>query len=179
MSFRIFATGSKGFRRESDKNMDMDDFKAVDVIASYEAPEKNAVLRWANKTLDKSSSTLADAYRSGVEKIAGIEAAHLLKNAVSILATCEGAANGLISIGAKQSRALRSDVFNLQDFKLSDSDDPGVDFFKRIAHLLEQTKLNNFGVLLAMSIVLSQFKTHIGDSGTPRIVIQLTKKTLF
>jgi len=108
-----------------------------------------------------------------MESMATQEFLHLLNDSVCFLAMCSGASDGWISVAGSESHLLWPDTKSFARYNFSPGDDPGAEFIKTIAPGLKETSLNTWGVLAALSIVLSKFSSAIGDDATPIINIFL------
>lgn len=172
MSFNIFAAGVRGFQYTRENCPDDDIFEAASVMSA---------LRAGGPTLQGAGEAVADyvvpsegsAILDGVQAVAQLTFLHTLCGAVDQLAACSGARNGWISVAPREGHALWPDTNRFARYDFRPGDDPGREFVARILPALEATGMANYGVLRAMSLALSGYRSHIGSSGTPMIQIEL------
>lgn len=170
MGFRIFASGAEGFHYEKDKCIDGSEFNTMKIIATLQNMERTA-LGVADAYISHKTPGITDLMVS----IATQESLHNLKNAVSFLAMHPNVKAGWISVNATEKNMLWADTVRLSTYRFFPGDLPGSEFVKTISKTLEDTDMNNFGVLMQLAIVLSKFSNHISNSTKPIINISLTK----
>lgn len=174
MSFRIHAAGSDGFRYSSSNCADEDLFTAAEIISvmgSLEPTRASFVEAGIGQVLPSAPS--------GYEAAAAVGRMiflHTLSDAVSLLAACTGASQGgWISVAPRETSLLLPDTSRFARYEFSPGRSPGSEFMQRIIPALNDTDMNNYGVLRSLSIALSLYQVHISISATPMIQIQLTK----
>lgn len=161
MSFSIFAVGVTGhkqgggrgqFNYSKDNCLDRGDFDPP-ALLSILPPSPNAA-GVAEKIIGSPDSHLGAATVSAMTKLAEIEMAHLVTNAVSLLAiNCN---RGQISVYCHKEQWYWADANSFETFYFGGSD-PGRDFLKKIGPGLVKTELNNFGVLAQIAIAISKY----------------------
>ena len=110
-----------------------------------------------------------------METMATMEFLHTLNNAVCFLAMRSGASDGWISVSCSESHVLWPDTKSFARYNFSPGDDPGAEFIKTIGPGLKATSMDNWGVLAALSIVLSKYSNQIGEDARPMINIMLDR----
>jgi hypothetical protein len=168
MSFNVFAAGSGKFHYQKDGFIDGDSFTPMKVVNALMTMSPTA-LGAANAYIGYKTPGAGDL----VESIATREFLHLLNDSVCFLAMCSGASDGWISVASSESHILWPDTKAFAKYNFQPGDDPGAEFIKLIGPGLKETSLNNWGVLAALSIVLSKYSAHIGDDARPIINIFL------
>jgi hypothetical protein len=178
MGFSMFAVGNDAFRYDRDNIIDGDDFDSIKILAvlqsiepvkDYHAPINMSFVGAATEHFQPSADMIDLA-----GGIAVMEFLHMLKNSLDLLAMCDSE-NGFIALSAKQTHTFWADDVRFVKFYFCNSADPGTDFVRTIKSALTDTGMNNWGVLRALAGVLNSFYEHIGQSGTPKICIYLTK----
>jgi|SRR5258707_10127224 len=170
MSFNVFAAGTDHFHYQKDGFIDGDTFTPLKVVAAL-------------RTMEPTKLGAADAYigyktpgiTDLIETMATIEFLHMLDNAVCFLAMCSEASDGWISVSTTKSHVLWPDTKGFAKYSFSPGDSPGAEFIQTIGKSLKDTDMDNWGVLAALSIVLSKFSDHIGEDARPMINISLDK----
>jgi hypothetical protein len=169
MGFRIFAAGTKGFHFVKDHVIDGSEFETIKVVAILQTMELSK-LGVVGAVIDHQAPGITDLMVSLATK----EFLHNLNNAVSFLAMKSGASNGWIAVSSTQKNTLWADTVSFAKYDFRPGNSPGAEFIKKIGPGLKETDMNNFGVLMALGIVLSKYSNHISDSDTPMINIQLS-----
>jgi hypothetical protein len=170
MSFRIFASGSKGFHYVKNNFIDGKEFDAMKLYSTL-------------AFLDHSPAGVVDAglghVSPGITDLmvaqANIVFVRRLKQAVDILATQTAPGQGWITVFSKEKHALWADDTSFNEYRFYPGDNPGTEFIKKIVPGLKHTDMDNFGVLMALWIVLSKYKDKLKKHDRPMINIQLTK----
>jgi len=170
MSFNVFASGMGNFHYKKDGFIDGDDFVPMNVVSSLMTMSPDA-LGAAGAYIDYKKPGITDL----VGKIATMEFLHLLNDSVCFLAMCDDASDGWISVSCTQSHLLWPDTKSIARYNFQPGDSPGAEFIKAIGPALKATDMDNWGVLAALSIVLSKFYDLIGQSGRPIINIMLSR----
>lgn len=170
MSFNVFAAGSGNFHYIKDGFIDGGDFVPMKVVSALMTMEPSA-LGATNAYIGYKTPGITDL----METVATQEFLHLLNDAVSFLAMCSGASDGWISVSCTESHTLWADTKTFACYKFLPGDDPGAEFVKLIGPGLQQTSMDNWGVLAALSIVLSKYSNHIGQDARPIINIMLDR----
>ncbi len=167
MGFRIFAAGNPDFHYENDKCIDQGDFDTVDLISKMQGLDGTKMGAFATGVdVVQPSAGLKDLAAAW----ATMESLHLLKTSVTLLAMLPGSGDGWISVTGYESHLFWPDTVRNARYGFT-GDDPGTAFVKRIAPMLKETNLNNWGVLLQLAKTLSQYETKV--SSRPIINIQL------
>lgn len=170
MSFRIFAAGSEKFNYVKDRCIEQSDFepiKVAEILRSMELSKTGA----AGAVIDHQAKGIADLAGAVANRVF----LHNLSTAVGILAMCDGAGEGWISVSARETSVLWPDTVRFSKYDFSPGDSPGAEFIAKIGPSLKDTDLNDWGVLCMLSIVISSYSVHIGGTGRPMLNIQLTK----
>lgn len=171
MGFRIFAAGSGKFNFVKDNCIDDSDIDMVDLISKFQSMEPSWMGAFATGVdIVQPSKGIIDL----MQTMATMEFLHNLSNAVCFLAMCSESSNGWISVSARETHALWPDTVAIATYRFDPSDSPGAEFVKKIAPVLKETDMANWGVLRMLGIVLAKYSAHIGSSGRPIINIQLT-----
>lgn len=171
MGFRIFASGSNKFHFEKDNCIDDKDINMVDLISKFQGMEAS----WMG-----AGSTAVDIVKPSkgiidlMQTLATQEFLHNLSNAVCFLAMCSGSSNGWIAVSAREKRWYWPDAVGFEKYQFYPGDSPGTEFIKKIAPVLKETDMANWGVLRMLGIVLAKYSNHIDSSARPMISIQLT-----
>ena len=168
MGFNVFASGTGHLHYQKDNFIDGDTFTPIKVVSAlmFMTPTK---LGAVDAYIGYKQPGITDL----MESMATQEFLHLLNDSVCFLAMCSGASDGWISVAGSESHLLWPDTKSFARYNFSPGDDPGAEFIKTIAPGLKETSLNTWGVLAALSIVLSKFSSAIGDDATPIINIFL------
>jgi hypothetical protein len=169
VSFNVFASGGS-FHYQRDNFVDGSDFVPLKVVSEL-------------MTMDPSPSGVTSTYighkQPGItdlmETMATMEFLHTLNNAVCFLAMCSGSANGWIYVSCTESHVFWPNTMAGARYNFSPGDNPGAEFIKVIGPSLKETSMDNWGVLLALSLVLSKYSSSIGDDATPMINIMLDR----
>jgi hypothetical protein len=168
MAFRIFAAGTKGFHYVRDKVVDGSEFDTVKVVATLMNMELSAS-GVGGAAMDHQAPGITDLMVSMVT----MESLHNLNNAVGFLAMNASSGNGWISVSTRQSNIMWTDTMSLAKYNFNPGNNPGAEFIKKIGPGLNETDMNNFGVLMALSVVIGKYSNLISDSDTPILNIQL------
>jgi hypothetical protein len=177
MSFNIFASGvanGKPFSYYRENCIDGDDFVVIELISTLSSMHHNAIGVAQSSAETFISKIIPGSAPDGMGTIAFLEFHHVLKNIIDCLAMCDDASNGHITVFSKKS-GIFSDTYGDGRYEFSPRTDPGTEFVRAIGKCLEDTDMNNWGVLRAMVIVLTQYSNQIGQSGKPNLMIQLNK----
>lgn len=178
MSFSIFAVGVTGYKEgggrgqfnySKDKCLDQGDFDPP-ALLSILPPSPNAA-GVAEKIVGSPESHLGAATVKAMTKLAEIEMAHMVMNAVNILAIHSN--GGKISVYSYQEKWYWADSNNIDTFYFSGSSDPGRDFLKKIGPGLVKTELNNFGVLAQIAIAITKYDSALPNGAEPFLHIEL------
>lgn len=168
MSFDVFASGS-GFHYNKDGFFDGDSFDTLQVL--------NTLMGMEHTKLGA-----VDAAREHFFTADGADAAPLLAKreflnslteTVDLLSTRAGATNGFIAVTAKQKHALWPDKVLFARYGFDPGDNPGTEFVRAISKNLEETGLKNWGVLLALTIVLSEFLDHLNTDSALQTTLNI------
>jgi hypothetical protein len=170
MSFRIFASGTRGFRESRDNNPDEDIFQAAAVISAINSsgPTVGGVVDGVRDY--QGGSDVLDQARS----LARASFAYQLRSAVDSLAMCQGAANGWISVYAVRRHLLWPDTNSHTCYRFAPGEDPGSEFIRMILPGLTSTGFNHYGSFRAMALMIARYNDRIGNVGTPILRLELS-----
>lgn len=177
MSFNIFASGvanGQAFHYYRENCIDGDDFVVVELVATLSSMQQNAIGVAQSSAETIISKLLPGSAPDGMGTIAFLEFLHVLKNQIDSLAMCDGASNGRITVFSKDS-GIFTDKYGNATYEFYPGRDPGTEFVRAIGKCLEDTDMNNWGVMRALVIVLTQYSNQLGQSGKPNLMIQLDK----
>ncbi len=178
MSFRIYAAGSDRFRFERDGQSDDDIFTAAEIMSimqSLEPSRSSFVQAGIDRVLPSSPSGI-----DAADAIARMVFLRILSDTVTLLATNTRATHGgWISVSASQSNLLFPDSsgFGRYDFSPGD-ENAGTEFLRSVLPALRESEMNNYGVLRAISMALSEYARHIDEvssTSTVRLNISVSK----
>ncbi len=172
MSFKIFAAGTGNFHYNQEKNIEGDDFELTKLLGILNQA-KPSVAGVATAIADVKSPSLG--VTEIIELIAYREFVHNLKNAVDILAMNSNASQGWIFLSITIKNLIMAHTIKTAKYAFSPGTNPGKEFVSKIYKTLEDTGMNHWGVLRALSTVLSSFSTKVSDSEKPAINISITK----
>ena len=173
MSFDVFASGSGGFHYQKDDFIDGDDFDALKIASEI-------------RTLEPTKLGVVDAVRDhflskdmsdAMPVLARREFLYTLTESVDLLSTRASSATGFIALTAKRRRAF-IDTIRFAKYSFDPGSSPGTEFFHANVKNLEDTGLNTWGVLMALTLVLSGFLDHLNArdaSLAPMVNIFLTR----
>lgn len=172
MSFRIYVSGSNGFRYERDNCPDDDVFEAAAVISALNAsgPSAGGAVEGAADYLTPSVGVL-----DGVESIARRTMTDLLRTQVTLLAARRSNSNGWISVSANQDALIGPGPTGFARYEFYNDADPGGEFIRTILPALNSSGFNNYGVFRAIALAVSSFSQHRPSSGPPMMLIQMSK----
>ena len=174
MSFDIFASGSGGFHYRKDKFFDGDGFTTLQILTEM-------------LSMEHSKLGVVDAVRSHFTSVDMADAApvlakreylNALTQTIDLLSIRAGTGTGFIAVTAKRPRGLWPDTIRFARYGFDPGDSPGTEFIRAIARSLEDTDLQTWGVLMALTMVLSEFLDHLNnhDGSLPTMVnISLTR----
>ncbi len=167
MSFDVFASGS-GFHYQHDKFFDGDGFDTLQILSdalSMEPTKLGAVDAARSHFLSVDMTNAAPL-------LAKREYVHALTETVDLLALRAGSADAFIAVTAKQSRALWADTIRFARYGFNPGDSPGAEFIRAIDKSLGDTGLKTWGVLMALTIVLSKFLDYLNsrDASLPAMI---------
>ena len=170
MSFRMFASGTRGFRYTRDDNPDEDIFQAAAVISAINSsgPTVGGVVDGVRDY--QGGSDVLDQTRS----LARASFAYQLRNAVDSLAMCPGAANGWISVYTVRTHVLWPDTNAHSCYRFDPGDNPGAEFIRTILPGLSSTGFNHYGAFRAMALTIARYNEHINGEGTPILRLELS-----
>lgn len=174
MSFRIFASGTNGFRYSRDGNPDEDIFQAAAVMSAITASGPSAEGVYDGIQDYRGGSDVLDQTRS----MAMASFTYQLRSSVDSLATCSGAANGWISVYTVQTHWVWPDTNSHSCFRFENSDNPGADFIRTILPGLNSTGFNHYGAFRAMALAIARYDDRLGGSGTPILRLALSTSAI-
>jgi hypothetical protein len=172
LSFNVFASGS-GFHYQKDSFFDGDDFDTLKILDDMllMEPSKLGVVDAAR------SHFFSKDTRDATPLLAKRKFLSALTETVDLLGIRAGSADGFIAVTAKQSHPLWADTVRFARYGFVPEDSPGTEFIRVIDKSLDDTSLKTWGVLMALTIVLSKFLDHLNsrDGSSPTMVnISLT-----
>lgn len=191
MSFNISARGvgysRKSFFYEMSDCIDGDDFEAIQAASDIsklkpsldgvkDAVKDKAKGELKNRIKDKffPTPTIIDMV-AGMGSMVLIE---LLINQVDLLAAKHNINNRrrkpYIFLTARKSRLLFPDLYGIADYAFS-TQQPGLQFIRKLMPALKESKMNNFGVLIQISRVLLNYEEMLLTSNPPQIMIEVWK----
>lgn len=174
MGFKIFASGSTGFHYGKDKCEDGSTFELIKVVTALQsldiASMGTLAITGTGAYIDYKAQGITDL----MVALAREEMFHNLSNAMCFLAMLPNSSDGQIFVAATEKNIFSPDVSRSATYKFSPGDMPGAEFITTIWRSLKDTGLDNFGVLLQLSVVITKFYNHIDDSTTPKLLIDLT-----
>ena len=172
MGFDIFAAGSGHFHYQMDGCIDQGTVDFVQLLAALQSMEPTragaaqAAAEYATPSAGITDVMGALAYREGI---------HNLNNAVSFLAMSSGSSDGWISLSSTNKHVLWVDTVRFARYNFSPGDDPGTEFFHTIRHALEDTNMNNWGVILKLGEVIARYSNSLDDNARPILNISITR----
>jgi hypothetical protein len=111
-----------------------------------------------------------------VEAIATIELLQSVCDAVDLL-SIKADDSAFISVFSKKPRLILSDITTCSNYQFIPGDSPGKEFIQRIGKGLEETDLDNFGVLAALVVVMAKYSDFIDGKDVPVMLrFELSKK---
>lgn len=180
MSFNIYASGLLGgvngggrkpFRYSKDGCFANGDLDLPVLVAML--PSALTTKAVAEKIGGTQEEYLSASVTGGMAKVAEIELAAMVRLGVDILAMRGN--GGEIGVYCLQEDWLWGNTNSYVNFKLSNSQNPGRDFLKKISPGLVKTELNNFGVLRQIAIALSKYNQELPGSASPYLNISLSQ----
>jgi|GEM_PF-2199948 len=178
MGFNIWAWGFRGHKRNGESRtafhyekrdcLDQGDFEPPALLAMI--PDSPNAAGVATKIVGTAESHVGGATVKGMMKIAELEFAHLIKNAVTLLAM--NGSGGSISVYCHQTKWYWADTNSFVTFHYGGSN-PGKDFLRTILPGLKRTGLNNFGVLGAIAILLTEYDKKLPKHTAPVLRIEI------
>jgi hypothetical protein len=114
------------------------------------------------------------AYVEAYKGLAKIESAHNLVTAVNYLQLESAAANGKIKVACLEKNLLLPNKSAAADFVFT-GNNSGADFMRKLLPVLEETNMNNYGVLMQLWLFISKVARKIGPNVQPHIVITLDR----
>jgi hypothetical protein len=173
MTFRIFAAGSGGFHFVKDSLEDGSTFELMKIISILSTMEPNGT-GVATALVDKLFQSAG--VPELVEAIATMELLQSLCDAVDLLSIKAGD-NAFISVFTRKPQLIWSDITTFSNYQFIPGDSPGKEFIQRIGKGLEDTDLDNFGVLAGLVVVMAKYSDFIGVKDVPVMLrFELTKK---
>ncbi|REJ76195.1 MAG: hypothetical protein DWQ47_11310 [Acidobacteria bacterium] len=170
MSFDIFAAGTPNFHFSRDNNPDDDVFSTAEVlnILSALGPHRNQVGLAIEETL------APDNFLNALKKLAETEVTHLFNSAAGFLALQKRARQGWIAISTRETHTFWVDTTGFSKYTFSPGSNPGRELFKAIKKDLDNTDMNNWGVLRMIAIVMTLYKNHLKENDHVMLSIELT-----
>ena len=166
MGFNVFASGVGKFHYSKDNCIDLIDFDPPTLLALVpSSPSWGGV---AKTLLGTPESQLQSATVKAWSKMGEIVFVHNITDGIELLSM---SGSGKITLRCDEENLLLPNTSGFVIFDFAASSNPGSDFIKAIAPVLKKTGLNNFGVLLQISIVLSKFQSSLPSSTPPYLNI--------
>jgi hypothetical protein len=170
MSFRIFASGSKGFHYVRNNCIDGKEFDAMKLYSTLAFMDHSAAGA-VDAGLGHASPGITDLMVAQANMVF----VRSLKQAVDLLAMHTSPWKGWITVFSREKHALWADDTSYDEYSFFPGDSPGTEFVKKIAPGLKRTDMDNFGVLMYLARVLSSYEGRLGKNDRPMINIQLSK----
>lgn len=176
MSFKIMASGSENFHYREHEIVEQGDFELISAINDMGStkPAKEEMIKAAiGKILPSAPSPPLAIEAVGV---LGMTVYALLLAQMMDLLAGRGADDKSVSVGTREANKLWADTVGFSKYSFTPGIEPGVEFLRAIYPILEKTSLNNWSVLMMLSIILGKYDDHLVESGgTPNILIQINK----
>lgn len=175
MSFSIHAAGvgrGGGFVYTRRNCADGDIFEAAAIMSALRSSSPTrvgAAEGVASYTVPSESSARMD----GIRGIARMEFIHLLQNGVGMLASCEGARQGWLSVTANQSHIAWPATNRIARYNFLPGVNSACEFMQTMMPVLTGTEMNNYGVLRGLAMALNGYYYNIGTTGRPMLLVQL------
>lgn len=170
MSFRIFASGSNGFRYSRNNCIDASDFSTIKVLATLQSmtPSPRGIVETSPELLDPPGIT------DLVGNIAHQEFLHIIFSAVTLIATNTSPGSGSLSVYCRRTRLLWPDNTSFASYNFSPLNSPGFEFARTVFPTLKETNFNNWGTLREIAAVLARFSNELESSSVPMLNIQIS-----
>jgi hypothetical protein len=179
MSFNIFAsgTGTRGvFNYTRNNCADGDLFEAAAVMNAMRAagPSRIGIAEGVADYVLPSAESQA---RTSIQAHLGTATRAHLGDGVTMLASCNQARQGWISVSATRRRVagMWPDATGFARYDFTPNVQPASEFMQRVIPVLTATSMNNWGVLLQIDQALRGYFIHIHGRGRPMIQVQLQK----
>jgi hypothetical protein len=176
MSFKILATGSENFHFSEREVVEQSDFELIGVINDMRKikPVQDELVKAAVEKILPSAPAPPSALEA-VGVLGTTVYACLLSEVMDMLAA-RGTSDKSVSVSAREASVLWADSVGFRKYGFAPGIEPGIEFMRAIAPILEKTNLSDWSVLMMLSIILSQYDDHLAKvGGTPNILIQINK----
>ncbi len=178
MGFGIWAVGLRGFNSKGNARslfhysksncLDQGDFEPPKLLSMIpNSPDLGGV---AKKIVGTPSSHVGGATVGGMFAMAGIISARQVQEQIKLLRI--HGQGGSISVYCYQKKWYWADTNSFVNCYISGGN-PGRDFLKKIGPGLKKTELNNFGVLMQIAMLLSEYSLKLPNSATPNLKIEI------
>lgn len=174
MSFEVFATGNN-FHFPNRVCVDGSTFEVINVITILQGLDVSSVGKFGISAAGAAKEKVKKGIPDLMFKMAEMEMCHNISNAVSMLAMNPNSRSGWIYVNTMQKNLIMPNVARAAKYNFMPGNSPGAEFLKTIGKCLEDTDMNNFGVLQYLSVILTRFEQKLLDTMTPMISISLTK----
>lgn len=168
MSFDVFASGSGSFHYQKDGFVDGADFDALKIASEIQSmsPTKLGVVDAVR------SHYLSKDMTDAMSVIAQQEFLYSLKESVDLLAIRGSSPDGFITVTSRQKHLMWPDTLRFAKYGFDPGDSPGTEFIRTIAQSLDDTGLKTWGVLMALTLVLSKYSDHLSnrDASLPTMI---------
>lgn len=175
MGFDIFVSTNTGYGYSKPGCEDGSTFEVINIITILQGLEFNSAGRFAISAAGAVKEKVAKGIPDLMFKLAEMEMCQNISNAVCMLAMNPNASSGWISVNATQKNLLFPNVSKQARYNFMPGNSPGAEFLKTIGKCLEETDLNNFGVLQYLAFVLTKYEQKLPSTKAPMISISLTK----
>ena len=169
MGFNIFAAGVPDFHYQRNNNPDDYIFEAAEVMNSLRAsgPSATGVASGVAEYVTPNS------YLGAVQALARIQFLRLMKQSVDLLAIRPHSGSRWISVSTRESHVLWVDDAGFGKYQFFPGSDPGTEFFEKIKKPLEDTDLNNYGVLRMIAMVVSMYHQHLDRTNSRHVMLSI------
>jgi hypothetical protein len=175
MSFSIDVRGTNGFNFNRPICDDGSAFEVMNVIGILQGLD----LQSAGHFGISAAGAVKEKVKKGIPdlmfKMAEREMCHNISNAVSLLEKDYNTSGGWIFVSAEQKNLLFPNVSRAARYNFKPGDSPGAEFLKTIGKCLEDTDLNNWGVLKYLAVILTRFEQQLPTTMIPMLNISLTR----
>ena len=156
MSFKMFASGTCGYRHPEREHVDFDDvYRLADVLEILTAPPRTvATGAFAAVEFAADPPMAREHMMNAFGRVAGL---HLLNVQLTALLAVRSPVH--ISVNARRARRLWVDdsLFVQIDLDTFSHPDPVGEFLRTVTPILVTTELNTFGVLALMGQIFSEY----------------------
>lgn len=176
MSFNIWANGRSHFHYGKENVIDGSEFDTMQNLTILQGMQFTKASLLDGALQKYASKGVAD----GATSVATREMLNLLVSSVDVLAMSARGTGSSINVRSTQRKSMWADASRFASYDFSPGDNPGVEFYRTISRSLVETDMANWGVLMALAIVLTKYSAHLSsNTATPWITIELTNNTMY